>query len=74
MDSMKKASLIVSIGMVCLTFVFTLSPIASLAKLGVLIIFGFVLGYIGDIWILQGLLKTQATKKDILNSTHKKIK
>ncbi|MCB0370022.1 MAG: hypothetical protein KDD45_11515 [Bdellovibrionales bacterium] len=70
-DSMKKASLIVTIGMVCLTFVFTLSPIASLAKLGILIIIGFVLGYIGDIWILQSLLSNTSKIEDISDHSKK---
>lgn len=56
-DSLSEASLIISFGMITLTSVFLLSIIAPLAKLGGFIILGFILGYLGDVWILRGLLK-----------------
>lgn len=56
-DSLASASLIIAISMVILASVFLLSTMAPLAKLGFIMMVGFVLGYLGDVWILRGLLK-----------------
>jgi predicted RND superfamily exporter protein len=56
-DSLTQASLIVSIGMMVLSSVFLLSSLAPLAKLGLYILLGFILGYLGDLWVLRGLLQ-----------------
>jgi predicted RND superfamily exporter protein len=56
-DDLTEASLIVTIGMMILTSVFIFSSLAPLAKLGGFILLGFILGYLGDVWILRGLLK-----------------
>ncbi len=55
-DQLTEASLIISFGMMLLTGVFLLSSLAPLFKLGLFILLGFVLCYLGDIWILRGLL------------------
>lgn len=52
-----EASLIITLGMMLLVSVFMLSEIASLSVLGIYILIGFTLGYIGDVWLLKGLIK-----------------
>jgi hypothetical protein len=47
---------IVTISMILLTMVFFLSDLASLSDLGGYICLGFLLGYLGDVWILKGLM------------------
>ncbi|MCB0369614.1 MAG: hypothetical protein KDD45_09265, partial [Bdellovibrionales bacterium] len=56
-DSFSDASLIVTIGMIFLVSIFLISEIASLGTLGGYIMLGFLLGFIGDVWILKGILK-----------------
>ncbi len=56
-ESLADASLIISVTMIILTAVLLLSPLASLAKLGLLMMLGLALCYLGDLWILRGLLK-----------------
>lgn len=53
---MTPACRIVTLAMILLTSVLFLSDFAPLAKLGGLIILGFILAYVGDVVILQGLL------------------
>ncbi len=54
---LEDASLIVTLSMCVLVTVFCLSPIAPFAKLGGLMLVGFLLGYLGDIWVLKGMLR-----------------
>lgn len=54
-----EASLIITLGMMLLVSVFMLSEIASLSVLGIYILIGFTLGYIGDVWLLKGLIKNE---------------
>lgn len=60
-DNLTEASLIITIGMMMLTSVFLLSSLAPLAKLGGFILLGFILGYMGDLWVLRGLIKQEET-------------
>lgn len=55
-NDLSQASLIVTIGMMMLISVFMLSTIASLSVLGGYILLGLVLAFVGDIWMLKGLL------------------
>lgn len=55
-NQLNEATIIISIGMILLTSVFLLSQLAPLTKLGIFILIGFVLCYLGDLWILRGLL------------------
>lgn len=55
--ALAEASLIITLGMMLLVSVFMLSEIASLSVLGIYILIGFTLGYIGDVWLLKGLIK-----------------
>lgn len=56
-QSLEDASLIVTLSMCLMVLIFCLSPVVPLAKLGGLMLVGFALGYLGDIWILKGMLK-----------------
>lgn len=56
-DALSEASLVVTLGMMILISVFFFSAIASLAILGIYILFGLVLAFFGDVWILKGLLR-----------------
>ena len=51
------ASFLVTFGMALLFSVFLLSPVAPLQKLGMFMILGVILIYIGDVWLLRGLIK-----------------
>lgn len=61
-DDLYEGSLIVTIGMMMMTSVFFLSQLAPLAKLGIFILLGFALTYLGDVWILRGLLNNKKEK------------
>ena len=52
-------SLLVSIGIIFLSVLFFGSEIAPMHRLGLLMIVGTILTYIGDVWILKGLTNDQ---------------
>lgn len=56
LEALSEASFIITFGYCLLLSVFFLSPIAPIAKLGVLMILGIFLCYFGDLYILKGLL------------------
>jgi predicted RND superfamily exporter protein len=56
-SSLGYASLLTTLGMMSLFSIFLLSPVAPLGKLGLFMLFGILLGYLGDVWLLRGLLK-----------------
>lgn len=65
-DSLSEGSLIVTVGMILLISVFLLSTIASMAVLGIYILVGLVFAFIGDVWILKGLLKQNTSSSSNL--------
>lgn len=61
-EQLNEASLIITFGMMILTSVFLLSNLAPLFKLGLFILLGFILCYLGDIWILKSLLRKESSQ------------
>jgi predicted RND superfamily exporter protein len=60
-DQLGDASLILTISMIAITAIFFFSEMAPLVKLGGIMILGFTLGYIGDVFVLKGLLKDRSS-------------
>lgn len=56
-DALSEGSLIMTLGMILLISTFMFSIIASIAILGIYILIGVVLAFVGDVWILKGLLQ-----------------
>lgn len=54
------ASLVISFGMIMITFLFFLSDFAALQKLGIIMISGILLMLIGDVYLLKGLLNEKS--------------
>ncbi|PIS10286.1 MAG: hypothetical protein COT73_10155 [Bdellovibrio sp. CG10_big_fil_rev_8_21_14_0_10_47_8] len=56
-DDLGTCSLIVTLGMILLSCVFFFSVFEPLQKLGGLIILGLIFVFVGDVWILRGLVR-----------------